>query len=481
MNRTSIIAVLVLLLTSAGLVGYKCVNPEANAATSGKEETAARNYQTYCAGCHGENLEKFSAKKWMDEKDNSGVVKSIKYGIEQSGMPAFGKTFSDSEIASLASFVKRGIPGDKSLLKPAVVPGGIVESEVQDFVVDTVVTGLDVPWGLVFLPNGDLLISERSGKLYRFANDKLSSPIEGLPVIMAKGQGGLLDLCLHPDYANNGWIYMSYSALNTKSVKATGNTAIMRARLSGNKLIDQQVIFKGNPDTDKSHHFGGKLAFDKNGHLFFGIGDRGQHFDFPQKLDTDNGKIHRINDDGTIPKNNPFVKTKGAMPSIYSYGHRNPQGTCINPVTGEIWESEHGPRGGDELNLIEAGKNYGWPVISYGINYDGTILTELTEKEGMEQPVYYWNPSIAPCGMTFLTGDRYRKWHNNLFIGSLRFEYLERIVINKHTVMHTEKLLQGIGRVRNVVVSPDGLIYVAIENPGKIVRLIPIESDKTKE
>ena len=481
MKRTLFIAAVVLFMVSIGIAGFKCVNPEINASKPGQEEPAARNYQTYCAGCHGENLEKFAAKKWMDEKDNSGVVKSIKYGNEQIGMPAFEKTFSDSEIAALASFVKRGIPGDKSILRPAVVPGGVVESEVQDFVVDTVVTGLDVPWGLAFMPNGDLLISERSGKLYRFANDKLSAPIKGLPEIMAKGQGGLLDLCLHPDYVNNGWIYISYSALNTKSIKPTGNTAIMRARLEGNKLIDQQVIFKGNPDTDRSHHFGGKLAFDKKGHLFFGIGDRGQHFDFPQKLDTDNGKIHRINDDGTIPKDNPFINTKGARTSIYSYGHRNPQGTCINPLTGELWVSEHGPRGGDEINLIEAGKNYGWPVISYGINYDGTILTELTEKEGMEQPVYYWDPSIAPCGMTFLTGDRYRKWHNNLFIGSLRFEYLERIVINKQTVMHTEKLLQGIGRVRNVVVSPDGIIYVAIENPGKIVRLIPIESNETKK
>ena len=218
-----------------------------------------------------------------------------------------------------------------------------------------------------------------------------------------------------------------------------------------------------------------KLAFDKKGHLYFGIGDRGQHFDFPQKLDNHNGKIHRINDDGSIPADNPFVKTPGAMPSIYSYGHRNPQGTAIHPVTGELWVSEHGPRGGDELNLIIPGHNYGWPVISYGINYDGTVLTELTEKEGLEQPVSYWTPSIAPCGMTFITGDRYSKWKDNLLVGSLRFQYLERVVLNGHSVMHREKLLEGIGRVRNVVIGPDGLIYVAIENPGKILRLAPLK------
>lgn len=445
------------------------------AAENPEVEKASVNYQKYCAGCHGENLEKFAAKAWMDEKGTASAFRSIKTGIESMGMPSFQKTFTDAEIEALAAYVKKGIPEDKSKLRPAVDPGGVVESEVQRFVVDTVVTGLSVPWGLAFLPNGDLLISERAGTLHRFSGGKLSPPIEGLPPLMASGQGGLLDLCLHPEYEKNGWIYISYSALNTESKTRIGNTAVMRARLKGGKLVDQQVIFKAGPDTDRSHHFGCKLAFDNQGHLFFGVGDRGQHFDFPQKLDTHNGKIHRINDDGSIPADNPFVNTPGAMPSIYSYGHRNPQGTCINPATGELWVSEHGPRGGDELNLVEPGRNYGWPVICYGINYDGTVLTPLTRKEGMEQPVLYWLPSIAPCGMTFITGSRYSKWQNNLLVGSLRFQYLERLVIDKHSVMHSEKLLEGIGRVRNVVMSPEGIIYVAIENPGKIVRLIPIE------
>ena len=224
-----------------------------------------------------------------------------------------------------------------------------------------------------------------------------------------------------------------------------------------------------------NYHFGTKIAFDGKGHIFFGNGDRGQHFDFPQKLDNTNGKIHRLNDDGTIPADNPFVNTPGAIPSIYSYGHRNPQGTCIHPVTGELWITEHGPKGGDELNQVKPGLNYGWPVICYGINYDGTILTPLTEKEGMEQPNFYWVPSIGPCGMTFVTGDRYKSWTNNILIGSLSFKYLERVVLSGHSVLHREKLLDGIGRVRNVVMSPDGYIYVAIENPGKILRLMPVE------
>jgi glucose/arabinose dehydrogenase len=281
-------------------------------------------------------------------------------------------------------------------------------------------------------------------------------------------------LCLHPDYKRNGWIYFSYSALNTESKKRIGNTAIMRAKLQGNKLVNQEVIFKGSPENDRGHHFGCKLAFDKNGKLFFGIGDRGQHFDFPQKLDNTNGKIHRINDDGSIPKDNPFVNTPGAKQSIWSYGHRNPQGNVFHPVTGELWETEHGPRGGDELNLVKPGLNYGWPVISYGINYDGTILTELKEKEGMEQPVHQWTPSIGPCGMTFVSGNRYKNWENNILVGSLSFKYLERVVLKGHSVVKREKLLEDIGRVRNVVMGPDGLVYVSIENPGKILRLMPV-------
>lgn len=442
--------------------------------TSG-QQSAAINYQKYCAGCHGANLEKFAAKAWMEESGTTSAFVSIKSGIENIGMPSFQKTFTDAEIEALAAYVKKGIPEDKSKLKPAVTPGGVLESEVQRFVVDTVISGLSVPWGLAFLPNGDLLVSERAGTLHRFSSGKLSPPISGLTPIMAFGQGGLLDLSLHPDYEKNGWIYIAYSALNTESKNRIGNTAILRARLKGDKLVDQQIIYKGTPDTDRGHHFGCKIAFDNKGHIFFGNGDRGQHFDFPQKLDNSNGKIHRLNDDGSVPVDNPFAGVPGAIQSIYSYGHRNPQGTCIHPVTGELWVSEHGPKGGDELNLIKPGLNYGWPVISYGINYDGTILTPISENEGMEQPVFFWTPSIAPCGMTFVTGNRYKNWQNNLLVGALSFQYLERMVIKNHSVIHREKLLEGIGRVRNVVMSPDGLIYIAIENPGKILRLIPIE------
>ncbi|MFZ2287699.1 MAG: PQQ-dependent sugar dehydrogenase [Bacteroidales bacterium] len=236
------------------------------------------------------------------------------------------------------------ILADRGILQPALTPDRIIESEVQKFTLDTVVSGLNVPWGMAFLPNVDMLISERSGSLYLFSGGKLSEPVEGLPSIMATGQGGLLDIALHPEYDSNGWIYFSYSYLNEGGSGPKGNTAIMRARLEGNRLVDQQVLFKGEPATDRNYHFGCKMAFDGKGHIFFGIGDRGQHFDFPQKLDNHNGKIHRLNDDGSIPADNPFVNTQEAMASIRSYGHRNPQGTCFDPLTGELWVSEHGPR-----------------------------------------------------------------------------------------------------------------------------------------
>jgi glucose/arabinose dehydrogenase len=450
-----------------------CTSTAQNSAKA--EKLPADNYRTYCAGCHGDNLEKFVDKVWMDQEGTSSIEESIKNGIIEIGMPAFEKTFTDAEIEALALYVKEGIPADRQELVASVHANQIIESEVHRFVIDTVVLGLDVPWGLAFLPNGDLLISERSGTLHTFSNGQLSAPIEGLPPIMAFGQGGLMDLALHPNYEDNGWIYMSYSALNTQSSKPMGNTAIMRARLKEGKLTDQEVLYKGTPDTDRGHHFGCKLAFDGKGYLYFGIGERGQHFDFPQKLDNSNGKIHRIHDDGRIPTDNPFVTTSGAIKSIYCYGNRNPQGNAFHPVTGDLWETEHGPMGGDELNLIKPGLNYGWPIISYGINYDGTILTEMSHKEGMEQPVIQWTPSIAPCGMTFVTGNRFKNWENNILVGSLRFDYVERIVLDGQKVAHQEKLVEGIGRVRNVVVSPDGLVYIGLENPGRIVRLIPVD------
>ncbi len=348
----------------------------------------------------------------------------------------------------------------------------IIQSKKLAFTLDTVVTGLEVPWGMAFLTNGDMLISERKGELYRLSQGLLTE-ITGLPEILAIGQGGLLDLQLHPNYSENNWLYFAY-AKPSDSNPNVGNTAIMRAKILGNTLTNKELLFEGLPATSSTVHFGCRLVFGNDGYLWFGIGDRGNRDEYPQSLTNHAGKIHRIHDDGRIPEDNPFLDSAGAMPSIYSYGHRNPQGTTIHPETGEIWITEHGPRGGDELNLIEKGLNYGWPVISYGVNYDGTKFTDITEKEGMEQPKLYWTPSIAPCGMAFVTGDRYPGWKHHILIGSLKFRYLERVELDGYNVVDQERLLEGIGRVRNVAMSPDGYIYVAMEKPGFIVKLLPV-------
>lgn len=350
-------------------------------------------------------------------------------------------------------------------LAQTVYPDGSISYKVE-----TVVEGLNVPWGMAFLPDGSMLISEQKGELIHFKNGE-KTLVGDLPEIQFKGQGGLLDIELHPNYAKNGWIYFSYSTHEGGAEKGV-NTAIMRAKLSNNKLVDKELLYKATPNTDSPNHFGSRIEFDNNGFLFFSIGDRFNRDVNPQDITLDGGKIYRINDDGSIPTDNPFYSIMGAKKAIYSYGHRNPQGMALNPVTGKIWVHEHGPQGGDEINIIEAGKNYGWPKITYGINYNNTKITDNTALPGMEQPIHYWVPSIAPSGMTFVTSDKYPDWKGNLLVGSLKFQYLDRCVLEGNKVIKEEKLLQDSGRIRNVRQGPDGYIYVAIEQKG-IVRIVP--------
>lgn len=361
----------------------------------------------------------------------------------------------------------------QGMLLALVACGQEVDREVVaprkvNYTYETVVPDITSPWGMVFLPDGSMLISERSGELIHFKNGK-KTEIDNPPDVWARGQGGLLDLELHPDYSDNGWIYISYSSPEGGS---GANTAVMRAKLNGNRLTDQQVLYKATPNTSKGQHFGSRLEFDRAGYLYFSVGDRFDRDNNPQDIGRDGGKIYRIHDDGRIPTDNPFAKEVGAKKAIYSYGHRNPQGLAMHPETGQIWETEHGPRGGDEINLIEAGKNYGWPKITYGINYSGTKITDRTTMPGMEQPLHYWVPSIAPSGMTFVTSDRYPEWRGNLLVGSLKFMYLERCVIANNKVTYREKVLPDIGRVRNVRQGPDGFLYVAVEGKG-ILKIIP--------
>jgi glucose/arabinose dehydrogenase len=278
-----------------------------------------------------------------------------------------------------------------------------------------------------------------------------------------------MDIILDPEYDTNGWIYFSYAS--SKGETDGGNTAIGRAKLKDNSLVDFQELYKAYPNSKKGQHFGSRLAFDNEGYLYFSIGDRGNRDENPQDITRDCGKIYRIKKDGSIPESNPFTDQVNAKTAIYSYGHRNPQGMVKNPKTGDIWTHEHGPQGGDEVNIIRKGRNYGWPIISYGINYSGTKFTEITEKEGMEQPLHYWVPSIAPSGMEFISSDQYGNWKGNLLVGSLKFQYLDMCTIKEGKIIKEERLLDGIGRVRCVEQGPDGFIYVGVENLG-IVKLL---------
>ncbi|TRZ42847.1 PQQ-dependent sugar dehydrogenase [Robertkochia solimangrovi] len=339
----------------------------------------------------------------------------------------------------------------------------VTTPENLEYTTETVVDGITIPWGLAFLPDGSLLISDKSGEITLFKDGKKET-VSGGPEVYVRGQGGLMDIELHPDYENNGWIYMTYAS--SEGEGEGGHTALMRAKLNGTTLVEQQQLYKATPNTTEGRHFGSRIEFDDDGYLYFSIGERGNRDVNPQDITRDGGKIYRLNDDGSVPDDNPFMNEPNAVKGIFSYGHRNPQGMAKNPETGEIWVHEHGPQGGDEINIIKKGANYGWPVISYGINYDGSSFTDITEKEGMEQPFHYWVPSIAPSGMCFVTSDKYPDWKGDLLVGSLKFQYLEKLSMADGKVTNREKLFENIGRVRNVRQGPDGYIYLGVEGKG---------------
>lgn len=337
------------------------------------------------------------------------------------------------------------------------------------YTIENVVDNLQNPWGMTWLPDGSMLITEKSGEIIHFKNG-IKTEVKNVPEVYNRGQGGLLDIALHPNYTENGWIYITYAS--TEGEGSGGNTKLIRAKLNDFSLTQIESLYKAEPNSTRGQHFGSRIVFDNDGYLYFSIGDRGDRETNPQDITRDCGKIYRLHDDGRIPEDNPFVNTPNAKSAIFAYGNRNPQGLVKHPITGEIWEHEHGPKGGDEINIIQKGKNYGWPVISYGVNYSGTKFTEITEKEGMEQPIHFWVPSIAPCGMDFVTGNRYPDWEGHLVVGSLKFNYVELVKLDGNKVIGREKIADGIGRVRNVKIGPDGYLYIALEGQG-IVRLIP--------
>ena len=329
----------------------------------------------------------------------------------------------------------------------------------------------NIIWSIEFIDKNSVLAAVKSGSIFKY-NNGVKTEIKGVPEIYLRGQGGLLDIALHPNFSENNLIYISYASGSRDA--GGGNTTISRAKLIDNELIDLEVLYQGTPNTTKGVHFGGRMVFDDNNHLYFSIGDRGNRDKNPQDISLDGGKIYRINDDGTIPDDNPFINDSNAIKAIYSYGHRNPQGIFKNPDTGEIWINEHGPRGGDEINIINKGVNYGWPKITYGINYSGTTITKDKELPGMAQPLYYWLPSIAPSSFEYISSDIYPEWKGSMLAGALVFKYVERIGLENNKVVFRSKIAEGLGRPRDIKQGPDGYIYVAMEKKG-VYKIVPKE------
>ena len=352
----------------------------------------------------------------------------------------------------------------------------VFPTEAGDFRVVTVAEGLEHPWGLAFLPDGRALVTERPGRLRILGTDaQLSAPVDGLPEVQVINQGGLLDVAVDPDFSDTRWIYLSYAEPRGEK---TNGTTVARARLTANGLRDLEVIFRQVPAVESGGHFGGRLVFARDGRLFVALGERqAKPFsELAQDLTTHFGKVVRIERDGRVPADNPFVGRAGVLPETWSLGHRNPQGAALHPLTGELWLTEHGPRGGDEVNVARAGRNYGWPVIAYGLAYSGAKIGEGARKAGLEQPVWFWLPSIAPSGLTFYTSDRIPAWTGNLFAGALRGTLVSRLVLDGDRIIHEERLFEGLqARIRDVRQGPEGLLYLLTDAPaGRILRIEPV-------
>jgi aldose sugar dehydrogenase len=332
--------------------------------------------------------------------------------------------------------------------------------------VDTLATGLKNPWGIAFLPDKRFLITEKEGTIRIFKDGRLQNEmIQGIPPVFSRGQGGLLDIALHPNFSSNNLVYFTYA----KPGNGGATTTLARGRLQGNMLMNVQDIFMVDPYVSSNVHFGSRIAFDGKGYVFVSTGERGNKPN-AQNLGNQNGTVVRLHDDGRVPADNPFVNTPNAKPEIWSYGHRNIQGMIFD-TKGVLWAHEHGPKGGDEINIIEKGKNYGWPLVTHGIDYDGSVISKEKEREGITNPVHIWTPSIAPCGMTLVTSDRYKGWKGSFLVGALAGQHVARVEFNNGRFVKEEKLLNKIGRVRAVSQGPDGYVYVLTESPGMLLRI----------
>ena len=433
-------------------------------------------YAKHCASCHGRELRGGNAQSmvdgvWQFGSGRGDLVRNTKFGISSRGMPDYKDALTDKQINDVIDYILDS--QDRLGVKRPPVPEQLETRHYDVGVTKWIADGLEVPWSLAFIDEQTALLSERPGRLRLVVNGRLQPPVRDVPTCLADGQGGYLDVALDPNHAENGWVYLSLTdSFRNNQGKVLSMTRIVRGKIRENAWVDQQEVFTPTKDSysETRFHYGCRLAFDHDGHLLFSIGDRGMQ-DLAQNPKRPNGKIFRVWPDGKIPDDNPFASGEQGLKSVYSFGHRNPQGLAVHPETGEIWETEHGPMGGDEVNVIEAGENYGWPKASYGINYNGTEITEYMTVEGMKQPALYWVPSIAVCGTHFCVGEEFPRWQNNLLVGGLAHEEVRRLVIADGRVIHQEVLLKNAGRVRDVVCGPSGEVYVVLNNPDIVLKL----------
>lgn len=454
-------------------------------------------YMSNCAACHGETLQPGPAAKslfapqFLQDRSDAQIIAATTEGAPASPRPhAYKTSYSPDEISQISAYLR--IRGGIMNRKVGAIPeihGKAFKTDKATFKVEVLAKGFDQPWGLTWLPDGRILFTERSGNLRFLGKDgKVSEPVKGTPKVFARQDGGMLDVALPPDHAKSGWIYLAYSHTQPGyepseddyrlvNLSPLSMTSIVRGRINAkNEWVDEQTLFKPAPETynNWSGHYGARFLFDGKGHLFWSMGDR-QDPPASQNLASPLGKIHRIHEDGSVPKDNPFVSTPGALPSIWSYGHRHTEGMAFDPVSGMLWETEHGPVGGDEINIIEAGKNYGWGVVTMGlepgINRQHAI--------GMTDPVAWYNPAIGPGSVNFYTGNRFPGWKNNLFVPGMVGQKLIRIELDGRKIVRQEAVLEGFGRLREVKTGPDGYLYVLVQNQngdrmgGSIIRLMP--------
>lgn len=458
----------------------------AAAAGGAAGQSVTQIWTTNCARCHGAGGEGANASSLLDgeyvsDGSDRGLFEAVRNGQEEFGMPAFAGALSDAEAWATVNYIRElQERARRERVPPPGRGGGVVESQRHAYRFETVVeSGLRTPWSIDFLPDGRALVTERGGNLRVLSQGRLSPPVRGTPRVWERGQGGMLDVAPHPGFAENGWIYLAFSEPSPDG--RASMTKVVRGRVTDDlRWTDEQTIFDSPEELDQptAIHFGCRIVFDGSGHVFFGIGERGRA-EQAQDLARPNGKIHRVREDGSVPEDNPFVDREGAMPTIWSYGHRNPQGLAFDGA-GRLWETEHGPRGGDELNLIERGKNYGWPLVSHGINYNGAPLTvPWPDVAGVEEeiamPAFVWLPSTAACGLDVHRGDAFPEWNGDLFSGGLAGEIVERLRIEDGRVVEREEVFREGGRVRDVVVSPEGYVYIVLNGPDRVIRLVPAD------